>query len=598
MHKISVFIVCITLIASAQASQAYEPETHRDISNEAFKRALASSYNLQDALPFDAASPLRGIRHVLQIEKPAEWLGDGAVDEDNIIVGGWCRFCNHFYNPIDGTGLIVVSYVGLVMGLPSPMWGINDTEQGFSFADARSSFYNALTDGDQVQREFDWAKTFYTLGHVIHLIQDMAQPQHTRNDSHGPAILGLGGSSLYEKYTKDKGAHIGLPFDGYYPVYPGSDPSTFNEPVDFWHRDDGKGLADYSNRGFVSEHTNFETNGSFAPDVLQPYNIFPHQGFPWPNGLFARVIPVPIKDLPLPQYGPEPSVSLDGDIDFITTPVYDAYTGDTAYDKRTSAYSIFDYDLRAANQPLGFALYRYNFDDAHALLIPRAVSYSAGLLNYFFRGAFTVNQIDYRANEYVVDNQSAEAMDGTFHLYYDDAQGNRQELGAPQTIAVAASIPGQPDSTSSFNFTFAPDPTVSNYVVVFQGTLGAEENKAVVATHMGVASPPIVDVYGLGGGSASDPQNDLAAYSWSISCSIFWTECFPDIPKLGITFCDVPMSNASGDLSGGYAGIPPPTYDLSDLVCDQCCIGLGVVDSQGNRGSGSYCWRVHAPPCS
>ena len=31
-----------------------------------------------------------------------------------------------------------------------------------------------------------------------------------------------------------------------------------------------------------------------------------------------------------------------------------------------------------------FALNRFNFDDAHKILIPKAVSYSAGLINYFF----------------------------------------------------------------------------------------------------------------------------------------------------------------------------------------------------------------------
>src|SRR5262249_49187910 len=38
-----------------------------------------------------------------------------------------------------------------------------------------------------------------------------------------------------------------------------------------------------------------------------------------------------------------------------------------------------------------FALNRFNFDDAHKTLVTRAVSYSAGFINHFFRGKLTVS---------------------------------------------------------------------------------------------------------------------------------------------------------------------------------------------------------------
>ena len=41
-------------------------------------------------------------------------------------------------------------------------------------------------------RESNLAQTLYALGHVIHLVQDVAQPQHRRLDSRGlPAFLGF-----------------------------------------------------------------------------------------------------------------------------------------------------------------------------------------------------------------------------------------------------------------------------------------------------------------------------------------------------------------------------------------------------------------------
>jgi hypothetical protein len=53
-----------------------------------------------------------------------------------------------------------------------------------SWYDARESYFKALTGTDAAQRQQDWADTFETLGHLIHLVQDAASPAHTRNDSH------------------------------------------------------------------------------------------------------------------------------------------------------------------------------------------------------------------------------------------------------------------------------------------------------------------------------------------------------------------------------------------------------------------------------
>ncbi|BCO30781.1 hypothetical protein TspCOW1_08840 [Thiohalobacter sp. COW1] len=48
-------------------------------------------------------------------------------------------------------------------------------------------------------RKAYWATTFRALGDVLHLIQDMAQPQHTRNDLHNTDYGH--GERVYEKYT-------------------------------------------------------------------------------------------------------------------------------------------------------------------------------------------------------------------------------------------------------------------------------------------------------------------------------------------------------------------------------------------------------------
>ena len=54
-------------------------------------------------------------------------------------------------------------------------------------------------------RKAYWATLFRSLGDVVHLIQDMGQPQHTRNDPHA-GKLGrgwiAGHTSIYEKYIE------------------------------------------------------------------------------------------------------------------------------------------------------------------------------------------------------------------------------------------------------------------------------------------------------------------------------------------------------------------------------------------------------------
>ncbi|MBI1814845.1 MAG: hypothetical protein HYR72_07700 [Deltaproteobacteria bacterium] len=517
------------------------------------------------------------------------WLRQGARDEDDYNVASQqpIRVRNHFFNPLTNSGL--------ASGKPASYWGIefgkNISGQDYSFKDARGYFYDALTTQQPTGptgREHYWAQTFYALGHVIHLIQDMAQPQHTRNDTHllawvasrfNPARATL---RFYEQYADARATSVGLPYAGYEPAYRDADTSTFTLPLDFWHRVGGKGMADYSNRGFVSADTNFcAANPSVScagstipPSFLQPYDILPHPGFPDPSGQSATVITESIRSLPPALYGGSLSSNVTGDIDFIETEVHDAYTGQRQQ-ARTSTYSIFDPDLQAANQQLTFTLNRYNFDDALALLIPRAVGYSAGMINYFFRGAFSIYSLDGSdRGPFFVRNSTAEPMNGSFQMYWDDAAGNRQPVGLPQMIPVAA------HSESPFEFAFAPDPTVSDYTVVFQGKLG-DESGAVAASRTWMNSSPIVVMNLPAGAVATDPQNDLVAYQWTIECGTEFSD--------GTILLYYPhLTNASGSLSGGGASIPAPGFQVPSTI-HECCLDIQVTDSQGGAGFGHGC---------
>lgn len=167
------------------------------------------------------------------------WLVRGAVREDDLgvaviptyagarcglftfqqITGDTVRVLNHFYDPINNLGLnggvtacppglgpcqkSVDWAQGVVDSFPAPpaLPQIDTSRRNhFSYEDARVAMWNALTlavsSGSSsppsatdreiaaVERQYQWATVFRDLGDVVHLLQDTAQPQHTRNDPH------------------------------------------------------------------------------------------------------------------------------------------------------------------------------------------------------------------------------------------------------------------------------------------------------------------------------------------------------------------------------------------------------------------------------
>jgi hypothetical protein len=366
-----VLVLLVTVISASSISLAYDVGTHSRISREA---AVASSLPtvltmLQMSLntKLDATQIARRDNDGTAVG----WIREGSIREDG---EGNCdtRVRNHFYNPINNAGY----FRGAFQGAPSPDWGLEDVAanggQDFSYADARNYFWNALTATDGNEHDHNLALTFRSLGQVIHLIQDAAQPQHTRNDSHAgfscPATLGLfGPRSLYEAYVDELATTNTLGYSGY--------PNAgLIQPRHYWDDESGNGIAEFTNRNFVSAGTNF---------LGPPDDLRPAPGFPSPNKTGSSLKKEDIKTL-------IPGTSLSGTLTFIGTPYDDRYLGTTGRNDRTSTYSIFTADLTRRNLLPGYSLNRFNFDAASSLLVPRAVGYSAGLLDYFFRGKLEI----------------------------------------------------------------------------------------------------------------------------------------------------------------------------------------------------------------
>ena len=350
------------------------------------------------------------------------WLMRGAIREDDVAsaFGIWVaknpksdqdsphafwRVVNHFFDPYYNRPLTFAPEDATLFELATgesnfrvaPTWalGVFDAfaatptpdsarRNHYSVEDARESLYRALTgkkqDGtnadpgvsdnnpaSEAVRKKYWATTFRALGDVLHLNQDMAQPQHTRNDPHS-GVPGYGHESAYEKYidARARGDHTykidGTPVlldalsYGTYPI------PTFSRYSDFWSTSPGAnaagdGLADYSNRSFFTAGTNLGSNsyplpsnnvGDYTPENAAGLSAWPLQKFKFLRG------------------GPD--------------------------NIRMTTESIFDFYL--SSSPATYTLNRFNYDDMAQVLIPRAVAYSAGLINHFFRGRMKIELPD------------------------------------------------------------------------------------------------------------------------------------------------------------------------------------------------------------
>ncbi len=162
-------------------------------------------------------------------------------------------------------------------------------------------------------------------------------------------------------------------------TYTGYDPPRFNKYSDYWSTSPGgtgtggNGLAEYSNRGFFTPLTNIGYNGNVYPSPTNSASAFTPVNAASNN----------------PCYPGATTKLLKGTVTDTLAP------GMTAAGVALSAASAWDDIL--ASQPAGTPVYhinRFNYDAMADLLIPRAVAYSAGLIDYFFRGKMEISLPD------------------------------------------------------------------------------------------------------------------------------------------------------------------------------------------------------------
>ena len=495
----------------APGAGAYEINTHEVMSLTAAQQSqldaripnIGANMNLSSiaSLLPDGGIYFFGLTAFQNARSVSNWIGFGAREEDN-----YCcpplRFQYHFYNPIAAPGSR--GYLGVTTD--SREWGLEATEfftQNYSYRDAREYYYKALTVANERDRKRNMSDMFRSLGQVAHLVQDLAQPQHTRNDSHATG-------SRYERYVNGILGTIAL--GGYGSV-------AITQPDQLWVTNDFKGMADYSNRGFVSAGSNLRGTVSGNNLIIRP-----NANFPNPDGTGATVVKKQITDADL-LGPPGPNQLLIGEIWFVGTPVADNNNpAGNAFNPRTSAFSLFDNDLATMGFDMTFSVNKYTYDTAQALLVPRAVGYSAGLLDYFFRGQLAISAPDdvvyaiidptqgdvfSKVKFKVKNNTPNEGLGGgtlwavaKFHrntCYRNDLTGEANGPNAPdivacrstsEEVAISAPKPGFGLASGatvalSFDFTQAPIPVNATDLflqVVYRGPIGSEADAVAVGT--------------------------------------------------------------------------------------------------------------------
>jgi hypothetical protein len=323
-----------------------------------------------------------GAASVLSVMAVGSSQEDHDIATQSVLSASRYRVFRHFFDPQhDDRGLTVGDEV---LGEPSPSWALEDAGdiglQEFSYKDARDDLRRALVGASEAERESALRRMFLTIGHVVHHLQDMAQPQHVRNEDHCQSvaceIFGRHFPSAYERFTANRARDI--PTTGYEPA----DHGTFSLPRLFWDHQ-GMGLAELTSQNFVGTRSNFRGSAE---------GIFPAQGFPLPNGSGVVTEKRQITDPDL--LGPVgPGQPLSGEIWFLQRAVPDQYRStQSGVNRRLSSYSVFNSDLTDLNESLApaFTLTRFNHAAANEFLLPRATAYSTGLINYFFRGRIEI----------------------------------------------------------------------------------------------------------------------------------------------------------------------------------------------------------------
>jgi hypothetical protein len=351
---------------------------------------------------------------------------------------------------------------------------------------SRQYEFAALTNSIHAARNKNLALMLYSLGHVLHLNQDLSQPDHVRNDNH-----------FSKAWIEDFGLRNYTHNAQWFSLPPNAttgwtnwQAQGFTNLLSYWDRglfingnaggliDDAAGtvgrklgLAEFSNGNFLGEDAIY----------AEYFDSSDLHYFPYPSLQTGTTFPAI-----------RPHLTTGGRTLYLKngTPIRRIYLDKTGDGIAFSNHSVLNYlgaYFPGRDWSHGIAEVASTINDGnvlqsyHSRLIPKAVEYSTGILDYFFRGTLGVG-FNESFGIAITNTSTQDFRGGAFHLFCDDPNGIRTEVtGAGFSPNYPGTLLAGQKITASFN----PPSDTANCVVVFQGSIGntdpVDSNIAIAA---------------------------------------------------------------------------------------------------------------------
>jgi hypothetical protein len=407
-----------------------------------------------------------------------EWIKVGSAIEDEDEYPAYSiRSRHHLYDPIRNAGWNNhddnphwIGWPATVLGLrggSAMEWAINGMAplrpilNYQSWQSAREDFYAALTNSTKSDREKYLAMTFLDLGCVLHVLEDMGIPAHTRNDVLFEHYRNKNDNgSPFEKYVERHVMRTGGLSNwlsaNWYPT-----PKVFSKVADYFDTDTRNGIDYFAGNvpgtWGLAECTNYQFlswSTIFRPDDGNLY-FFPHPALaetdPLVEGRYQY----------RSGYGVQHLTRHTMSSDYLLYP-----------NNLDRAYVVID----------GKTLYDYA-----EITIPRTIDYVTGLANYFFRGKLSIEDIYYDSGsgkwiatiKNTSKNYNIEQVlyGGSFEMYWEDCQGNRTQVTdlSVDNWVVGQSILDFDDSVTA-RFTLPSGAAAKSIIAVYKGPINDSQH--------------------------------------------------------------------------------------------------------------------------
>jgi len=528
MKFLVIFIFLYCCVALAHDNQTVHPAiTDKAFGIWARKDSVLDNLGINLTQTFaDTSSAELNAAGALTVDK---WLRLGSITEDEDEPSRRCFA--HFYNPAS-SGHNLTDPV-FFLGAPNSFeWAsvgeAFTTQEGGNKEDwthAREYYLKALTAPTKTERDAGFAHTFYALGKVVHLLEDLSQPDHVRNDAHvingtdTPKLKHGPEARWIENYGQLKGVDIIKGLNDLAPLDWRA--SGFSKLEDFWDRkfyhgeasvldadasgaaEARLGLAEFINGNFLGEDASYK-------ELTIP--------FAWHHFEHPSLADTNLKALTGTTGARVGFVGLDSTWTSSATSDASPRTFRSLFlrkeksgivvEKHSMLYYSTVYTTKRGKQQGPMPSVTINspsvLEEYHRLILAKAIEYSAGLMDYFFRGKMDVRITwDKDADNYnlEIENQSGQPFKGgQFTLYTDDGNGLRDSGQVLDVLCYDGSAWGddsllEDGDTVTATFQASAQPS-KGYTLVYKGSIGVDGNNE--------AADPI------------DTGMALAAYSFQI----------------------------------------------------------------------------------